>query len=315
MVWDDAAARGGRDEPIELVGTHLRLVGVINLGRFGRLSDLINASSGYVRVHDARLLRRNGDPTNLVLPELMVDQDEISFIAQAEAPPQETGPARGFIEAGFGGNVVERRAREFVMFTPGHTVTGKIHVFGQTSLVGFVDSRDPRFVPVTDVTTRSLADRRIIGHYEFIVINRTQMIAAAEVGRQGDIAPEDVPDFTSLGSKPGALNRPGARKHPSVHMALDGTGWVGSNLHVHASPTRGVGSISRALPGPGRDVDEVPWRCRIRRVSSDVGLASTKPRSTPRAPSPWPGSRRSSRTGRSRRRICRPRRMGRPSTP
>ncbi len=197
MVWDDASARGGRDEPIELVGTHLRLVGVINLGRFGRLSDLVNASSGYVRVHDARLLRRNGDPTNLVLPELMVDQDEISFIAQTEAPPQETGPARGFIEAGFAGNVVERRAREFVMFTPGHTVTGKIHVFGQTSLAGFVDSRDPRFVPVTDVTTRSLADRRIIGHYEFIVINRTQMIAAAEVGRQGDIAPEDVPDLSA----------------------------------------------------------------------------------------------------------------------
>ena len=199
MVWDDESRDGrvGRDEPIELVGTHLRLVGVVNLGRFGRLSDLVNASSGYVRVRDARLLRRNGQPTNLVLPELMVDQDEISFIAQTEAPPQEPGPARGFIEPGFGGNVVERRAREFVMFTPGHTVTGKVHVFGQTDLVGFVDSRDPRFVPVTEVTTRSLADRRIIGHYEFMVINRTQMIAAAEVGHQGDIAPEDVPDLAT----------------------------------------------------------------------------------------------------------------------
>ena len=48
---------------------------------------------------------------------------------------------------------------------------------------------------VTAATTRSLADRRIIGHYDLILINRTQMIAASEVGRKGDIAAEDVPDL------------------------------------------------------------------------------------------------------------------------
>ena len=197
MVWDDtfSAPPSGHDEPIELVGTHLRLTGLISLGRFGRLTDLINASSGYVHVHNARLLRRNGDPTALVLPELMVDQDEISFIAQHEAPPPEPGMAGGFIEPGFGSTVEARKAREFVMFTPGHTVTGKVHVFGETDLAGFVDSTDPRFVPVTSVTTRSLADRRIISHYEFVLINRTQMIAASEIGRKGDIAPEDVPEL------------------------------------------------------------------------------------------------------------------------
>ena len=59
MVWDDTfqADAAGHDEPIELVGTHLRMTGVINVGRFARLTDLINASSGYVRVRDARLLR------------------------------------------------------------------------------------------------------------------------------------------------------------------------------------------------------------------------------------------------------------------
>ena len=197
MVWNDTSAPTptGHDEPIELVGTHLRLTGQIFLGRFARLSDLINSSSGYVRVRNARLLRRNGEPTSLILPELMVDQDEISFIAQPEAPPPDTAGSGTFLEAGFGGTVEARRAREFVIFTPGHTVTGKVHVFGQTDLAGFVDASEPRFVPVTEVTTRSLADRRIISHYAFIVINRTQMIAASEVGRQGDIAPEDVPDL------------------------------------------------------------------------------------------------------------------------
>jgi hypothetical protein len=56
MAWNpstdpfasDALATTGRQEEIELVGTHLRVIGTIALGRFGRLSDLINASSGYV---------------------------------------------------------------------------------------------------------------------------------------------------------------------------------------------------------------------------------------------------------------------------
>jgi hypothetical protein len=199
MVWDDdaAATQVGHDEPVELVGTHLRVKGTVSLGRFGRLSDLINASSGYVRIHNAQLLQRNGDPTNLFLSELMIDQDEISFIAQQQAAHPEPGTAVGFIEPIFGDNIEARQAREFVMFTPGHTVTGKVHVFGQTDLAGFVDATDPRFVPVTAATTQSLADRRIVGHYDFILINRTQLIAAAEAGSPADIASHVVPEMAS----------------------------------------------------------------------------------------------------------------------
>ena len=195
MVWDDIsdAATAGRDEPVEIVGTNLRVKGALSLGRFGRLSDLINASRGYIRVRDAQLLQRNGEPTSLILAELMVDQDEISFIAQPQAQPPEPGAAVGFIEPSFGDNVEARQAREFVMFTPGHTVTGKVHIFGQTDLAGFVDATDPRFVPVTDVSTRSLADRRIVSRYDFILINRTQMIAAAEAGSRDDAAPDAAP--------------------------------------------------------------------------------------------------------------------------
>lgn len=187
----------GREEKIELVGTHLRVKGLMYLGRFGRLTDLINAQSGYIRVHDANLLRRNGDPTTLVLPELMIDKDEISFIAQEdpEAPAEASGLAGAGSMSDFGEVALTRKPRQFVLFTPGHTVTGSAHVYGETDLAGFVDTDDPRFIPLTDVTTRSLADRRIISHYKFVLINRTQMIAASETGRQGDIAPEDVPDL------------------------------------------------------------------------------------------------------------------------
>lgn len=210
MTWDDAPSGSssafgqfgsaepepkGHDETIELVGTHLRLTGHISLGRFIRLTDLINASSGYVRVHQARLLRRNGDPTSLILPELMVDQDEISFIAQTDAPRPEPGSGTGFVDQGVDGSIANRQTRDFVLFTPGHTVSGTVFIFGETDLAAFVDSTHPRFVPMVEVTTRSLADRRIVSHYPFILINRTQMIAASEIGRHGNIEAEDAPDL------------------------------------------------------------------------------------------------------------------------
>jgi len=47
----------------------------------------------------------------------------------------------------------------------------------------------------TEVVARSLADRRIISHFKFVLINRTHMIAASEIGRAGDISHEDVPDL------------------------------------------------------------------------------------------------------------------------
>ena len=200
MGWDTGAdpfgvggeAGGGIHEPIELVGTSLRLTGTIALGRFGRLTDLINALSGYVRIHDARLLRPNGEPTDVTLSEILVDQDEISYFAQREATTPAHGAAIGFVDQGFGGNVETRKPREYIMFTPGHTVTGKVHVFGAMDVATFVDASDPRYIPVTDATTRSLTDRRIVGHFPFVLINRTQMIAAAEIGRPEDTTPPEA---------------------------------------------------------------------------------------------------------------------------
>jgi hypothetical protein len=177
-----------REEPIELVGTHLRLTGIIALNRFGRLSDLINGSSGAVRVHDARLLLPNGDPTDLILPELMVDQDEISFIAQRVKQPRDASIHTGFGGHG-GGGATFRTPRMFVMFMPGHTVWGHVYVFGETDLSAFMDATDPRFVAVTEVRTQSLARRGIINEFPFVLINRTQMIAASEIDERS-VVPE-----------------------------------------------------------------------------------------------------------------------------
>ena len=165
-----------REEAIELVGPHLRVSGCISLLRFTRLSDLINHSSGFVRLKDAGLLRRNGDPTGLVVPELMVNQDEITFIGQkvSDVSFAETG-----MPGGMDRPLMKRLPRDLVIFTSGHTLTGTIYLFAETDVATFVDSPDPRFVPMINATARSLADRRVISHFALILVNRTQITAAS----------------------------------------------------------------------------------------------------------------------------------------
>jgi hypothetical protein len=177
----DPLASDGQIEPskyetIELVGPHLRVCGEIALLKFSRLSDLVNANRGYIRLRDARLLRRNGEPTNLVVQELMVNQDEVTFIGQTaeEISSAPTGDAGGMDRP-----LMERVPRQLVIFTPGHTLTGTIRLFAETEIGNFVDTPDPRFIPMVDVTARSLADRRVISHFGLALVNRTQIAAAS----------------------------------------------------------------------------------------------------------------------------------------
>jgi hypothetical protein len=172
-----------RQESIELVGPHLRVTGCISLLRFTRLSDLINHSRGFVRLTDAGLLRRNGDPTGLVVSELMVNQDEITFIGQKE---EEVSTAETAMPGGMDRPLMERTARQLVIFTPGHTITGTIYLFAETDIQTFVDSADTRFVPMVNATARSLADRRVISHFGLILLNRTQMTAASLLEKAGE---------------------------------------------------------------------------------------------------------------------------------
>ncbi|MGA3030075.1 MAG: hypothetical protein ABSE58_04945 [Candidatus Limnocylindrales bacterium] len=170
-------------ETIQLVGPHLRVSGEIAILNFNRLSDLINHSMGFVRLTDARLLRRNGEPTNLVVPELMVNQDEITFIGQSPEVVS-TAPSAAPV-GGMDRPLMERVRRQLVIFTAGHTLTGTIFLFPETDIANFVDTPDPRFVPLVAVTARSLADRRVISHFGLVLVNRTQMTAASFLEKAG----------------------------------------------------------------------------------------------------------------------------------
>jgi hypothetical protein len=182
------ATEGGQRVEIELIGPNLRVRGSLSLGRFGRLSDRINYSPGFVHVHDVRVLERNGDPTALAVPELYVNPDDITFIAiphvAADAqPPTATSDPRP---------MQQKQPRRYLVFTPGHAIIGRIHVLSETTLLSFVETADPRFVPMTDVAARSLVDQHVESRFDLALLNRTQMIAVAEAdgpsGRPDDPA-------------------------------------------------------------------------------------------------------------------------------
>ena len=177
-----AATLGGPQVEVELVGPHLRVGGKVSLGRFGRLTDRVNHSRGFILMHDARLLKRNGDPTPLVLPELWVNQDEITFIAVAHLDLEDEPIRR---DATHERPSMLKQPRPYVVFTPGHSISGRIHVHAEMALSNFVDATDPRFIPMTAVVARSLADRRVVSRFELLLMNRTQMTAIAEADRSG----------------------------------------------------------------------------------------------------------------------------------
>ena len=184
MVWDDVDAPQavGRDEPIELVGTHLRLTGIVSLGRFNRLTDMVNASPATSGSAMRGCFAGTASRRRSSSPEIMVDQDEISFIAQREvqAPEPGTGAVRSPASASRASSATARRVRH-------------VHAGPYPDAAGSTSSDRRTWRPSstrptrascrsTEVSTRSLADRRIVSHYPFVLINRTQMIAAAEAG-------------------------------------------------------------------------------------------------------------------------------------
>ncbi|HEY7937263.1 MAG TPA: hypothetical protein VID26_09080 [Candidatus Limnocylindrales bacterium] len=158
--------------PLELVGQHLRLSGTVNIGFHNRLSDFMNNNDGLVHLREVTVLRRNGDPTKVTAPSLWVNPDEVTLIGETSDVEERSAGGREYSQ---------KSAHYLIVVTPGHTLTGAVHLNPEAVLSAFIESRDPTWIPMTDVRTRSLADRRVISRYGFTVINRRHIVAATEL--------------------------------------------------------------------------------------------------------------------------------------
>ena len=125
-------AAGAEGLPLELVGQHLRLSGTVNIGFHRRLSDFVNAHEGLIQLRDVVVLRRNGDPTKVTSPNIWVNPDELTLIGQATDVSE---PETSEVE------YMEKSPFRLIVVTPGHTLTGDVHLTSEAILSAFLESR------------------------------------------------------------------------------------------------------------------------------------------------------------------------------
>ncbi len=169
---------GGGDQYIELIGSNLWVAGMVNLGRFRRVSDFVNLVQGYLVLHDVVVLTRTGDATRLTIPELRVLPDDIAVVAQVD----EDQAASGGTPAGEGGLVIEKRRQRLVVLTRTHIIDGDVFIHGDGSIMAFVDATDPKFIPMSDVRVRWVSDRKLAARYPFALLQRSQILGVATEG-------------------------------------------------------------------------------------------------------------------------------------
>jgi hypothetical protein len=157
---------------VELVGTHVRIAGTMDVGAFQRLTDYVNLQPGTLMVHDVTLLNRRGQPTADRLPRLAIRQRDVTLIAQRTAAPSSTVNQDVF---------VQKTRRSIVAVTTGHIVEGTVSLYPGAELEAYLQAGDPPFLPLIRTRVRWLADRRLKTLFEFVLLNRAHVLASAGV--------------------------------------------------------------------------------------------------------------------------------------
>ncbi len=227
-AWGSAGAvdegEGGGEQYLELIGSQLWVAGMVNLGRFRRVSDFVNLVLGYMILHDVVVLTRTGEATRLTMPELRVLPEDIAVVGQlADDKPQASSEAGAFIE---------KRAQRLVVLTRSHLIDGDVFIHGDGSLMAFVDATDPKFIPMSDVRVRWVSDRKLAARYPFALIQRTQILGVATEG-------------IKLGGAESTMRRVELLK-AEVKDAVEGDGLggdIGSTLEPVEAPTA-AGDVS-----------------------------------------------------------------------
>ena len=169
-------AAAGLEEPgeaparrIEIVGPHLRIVGRIDLDTHRRVTDVVNEQGGLIRLTDAKVTLGDGAPADLVHGDLWVSPAEMTVVAETDT--RRDVRSRDDLR-------LTKAATALAIVTPGHTITGQVHMVTDASLEVFLQSTEPPFLPMTDVRVRSLFDRKDEVEYPFALVNRRHIVAA-----------------------------------------------------------------------------------------------------------------------------------------
>jgi hypothetical protein len=155
---------------VELVSSHARIGGSVNLGAYTRLSDLLNFHDEILTLTDGVVLNRTGIATADGSPQLDVRLDGLTIVVDHSGyvPPPDS-------------EAVEKRSYRLMAVTQGHVITGTFFIYPGAEAVAYLRAKEPTWVPLADVRIRSLVDRRIKFAASFAVLNRRSVVATAVI--------------------------------------------------------------------------------------------------------------------------------------
>jgi hypothetical protein len=163
----------GTTQEVEVFGDGFEISGGISTGQFDRLSDWLNMKSGFVQVQDAwhvHLGQTRAPAQDDRKGTLWVRLNQVILVA-------EKNPVR---QARPGAPVVQKQRTRVSIVTPGYVIKGTIHLVAYGSISQFLETPDPHFLPITDITVRWLSDPAVVGRYPFALINREQIVTVLD---------------------------------------------------------------------------------------------------------------------------------------
>jgi hypothetical protein len=165
-----AGLQTGPNLAVELISSHVRIGGSVNLGAYTRLSDLLNFHDEILTVKDGVVLNRTGIATADGSPQLDVRLDGLTMVIDRSdyVPPPDS-------------EAVEKRPFRFLAVTQGHVITGTFFIYPSAEPIAYLRAQEPHWVPIADIRVRSMVDRRIKFSAGFAVLNRRAVVATAVV--------------------------------------------------------------------------------------------------------------------------------------
>ena len=154
---------------VEIFGAGFQVSGQIRTGQFDRLSDWLNMQTGFIQVRNAwhvHLGQISAPAPDQRKGTLWVRLNQVVLVAE-RSPVVQNRP---------GAPVVQKQRRVVSMVTPGYNIAGSVHIHAYGSMVQFLESPDPHFLPVTDLTLRWLSDPAMIARFPFAMVNRDQLV-------------------------------------------------------------------------------------------------------------------------------------------
>jgi hypothetical protein len=164
-----AGAQSGPQLELELVSSNARIAGSVNLGAYARLSDLLNFHDEILTVHDAAVMTPLGIRSADGAPQLDVRLTGLTLVIDRSdyVPPPDTE------------QMVEKREHRMLAVTDAYVMTGTFFIYAGAEAVPYLRASEPRWIPITDVSVRSLTDREVEFDAKFAVLHRKPLLATA----------------------------------------------------------------------------------------------------------------------------------------